>query len=275
MDPVITFEQLELKNAIDLNGGAKDFSGQSFWHYTNKESLYKIFSKTDRVQDYTFRCSKISKVNDLEERQRENADNVFVTCFCNTNSEKIPMWFLYGSLASKGVSIGITPSIMLTFLKSIEFVYAVRDNNYEKLKADSFDVKYGWIYYKKGDGNKVKVNFKGKFYEVKDFDERRSGCYFIKDYVWNYEKEFRIIIIDKQNRKLDYILLPIPEGIVKQIKIKTGKNSDIEEEKLPISKNKIEKSKLKIAINLLKRNKDEILNYIKNLFAQDDLENNC
>lgn len=265
MDPIITFEQMERMNEIDLNGYANDFSLQSFWHYTNGETLYKIFDKNNAVKSYTLLCNKIKKTNDLEERQRENSDNVFLTCFCNTNSEKIPMWYLYGSLTGRGVSIGITAGNMLKFLKSIDFVYATRDKRCEKVELDSVEIKYGWIYYKKVEKNKTKFYFKRNFYEVADFDEQRNDCYFIKDYVWNYEKEFRIVIIDKQNRNFDNILLPIPEKVAKKMKLKIGENHNMQPRKLPIKEEEIEKSKLKIAMDLLNRNKDEVFDYVRRL----------
>lgn len=261
MDPKISFEELESMNEVNLDLRAKDFSKQGFWHYTNSKSLHKIFGKDD-LDDYTILCNRISKMNDLEERERANADNVFVTCFCNTNSEKIPMWFLYGSLNGSGVSIGLTPLNMLELLKSIKYVYGVKDNRHEKIGVDQLEIKYGWVYYRKTERGKTKFNFKGVFLEVFGFDDRRNDCYFIKDYVWNYEKEFRIVIEDKLKREFDKLFLPIPEQIAKEMKLKKGKKCDISDVNLPMSSNKIKDSDLKIDIDLIARNEDEILSWL-------------
>ncbi len=117
----------------------------------------------------------------------------------------------------------------------------------------------------KKERNTTKFYYKGKFYEISNFEEfveQHNDCYFIKEYPWNYEKEFRIVIIDKQKRNFDRILLPFPEEIAKQMKLKTGKNCVADYAKLPISKKQSSKSTLNIKMNLLKKNKYEVLAYI-------------
>lgn len=262
-DKTITFEEAKKLNTVNLKGLAKDFSKQSFWHYTKAQNLPKIFNPGEK--DYTFLCNNLTQMNDLTERSRTNARNVFVFCFCNTESEKIPMWYLYGSLTGNGIAIGFTPSKMLEFLNSINYVYGTRtiDNatSSEKIPINTLDIKYGWIYYVKYERNKTEFYYKQKFYEITDFDTNCNNFYFLKEYAWNYEKEFRIVIIDKENRNFDNILLPIPKNLAKQLKLKVGTTFAHQSYKLPMEGSKIKRSTLKIKMDLLKRFKDEILDY--------------
>lgn len=262
-DNVITFEEAMSMNKIKVDGLAKDFSKQSFWHYTKEQSLPKIFS-TEEV-GYTLLCNRIDKTNDLIEREKVNANNVFVTCFCNTDSEKIPMWYLYGSLTGNGVSIGLTPLQMLNFLKSIDHVYATRKESdaQELVSLETLEIKFGWVYYEKHEYDKTKFFYKQRFYEIKDFSDECKNCYFIKDYPWNYEKEFRIVIIDKENRGFEKLFLPIPKSLAKQMKLKVGQKFSTQKCELPMSANKIKQSELRIDMNLLERHKDEVLDYIE------------
>ncbi len=115
----------------------------------------------------------------------------------------------------------------------------------------------------KEEHKRTKFYYKQKFYEISDYDKNYSDFYFLKDYPWNYEKEFRIVIIDKENRNFDKLLLPIPKTIAKNMTLKVGKNFLPENYDLPMSKSKIKYSSLKIEMNLLERHKDEVLNYIK------------
>lgn len=261
-DQIITFETVKKMNSVDLDGLANAFSKHSFWHYTKKQNLEKIFSSDDDC-GYKLLCNRIDNMNDLTERNRFNAKNVFVTCFCNTDSEKIPMWFLYGSLTSNGVAIGLTPKKMLDFLKSIDFVYAEKKGKIEKYPINTFDINCGWICYKKQEHKKTKFYYRQEFYEISDYDDACNDYYFIKDYEWNYEKEFRIVITDREDRYFDKIFLPIPQTIAKNMKLKTGKSFKCEDYELPMSESKIKLSSLNLEMNLLDRCKDEVLAYIE------------
>ena len=49
-------------------------------------------------------------MNDLREADLHGAEkeDIFVQCFCNSDTEKIPMWYLYGGIVGRGASIGFT-----------------------------------------------------------------------------------------------------------------------------------------------------------------------
>lgn len=265
-DPIITFEQAKNMNTINIDGLAKDFSKHSFWHYTKVQSLAKIFDENET--DYTLLCNRLDNMNDLAERKRLNAQNVFVICFCNTDSEKIPMWYLYASLTGNGVAIGLTPLKMLEFLKSLKYVYGNRKENgeikkRERISLEQLEIKCGWVYYVKYERNKTKFYYNEHFYEISDFDRSCNDFYFLKAYPWNYEKEFRIVVTDKEKRNFDSLSLPIPKEIAKQMKLKKEKKSKITQYSFPMSQSKIRESELDIKMDLLERHKDEVIDYIK------------
>lgn len=65
-------------------------------HYCNFETLKCIF------KNRTLRCSSLdyANLNDLYEKQRigieEYTCNVFISCFCHRQTEKVPFWYDYG-----------------------------------------------------------------------------------------------------------------------------------------------------------------------------------
>lgn len=262
-DKLLTFEDAKKQNTCNLDGRAKDFSKQSFWHYTKIKTLDKIFNREDK-NGYALLCSKLKGVNDSDEQKRENSDNVFLTCFCNSNSEKIPMWYLYGSITGNSAALGITPANMMKFLKSIDYVYGVKGESRDTIHiGDSLKIDYGWVYYVKKEREKTKFYLRREFYEITDFDRKCNDYYFLKNYVWNYEKEFRIVITDVANRGYDEILLPIPAEIARQMKLVVKQKSLIDNKTLPMDKDKIKESALGSEIDLLGRNRDEVLEYAK------------
>ncbi len=102
----ISAVELLQKNKIDLDGNAKDFSQTKFWYYTKVDTVSKI------LESRSFHVSNLARMNDKAEALLHDSDKekVHALCFCNSRSEKIPMWYLYAGLSGKGAAIGITPS---------------------------------------------------------------------------------------------------------------------------------------------------------------------
>ena len=271
------------KNKFDYDGLAKDFAKNGFWHYTKAGCAQKILNVGGcGLQNKSgFLCSPITDMNDETEKKLhgENGQNVFLLCFCNTKSEKIPMWYLYGGITGNGVAIGITPKNMLNFIKSINKVYSVKStenqNNENEFAIDKelvlnhdFDLEWGFVFYKKSKpqkGNKLPaVKFRNFYYDVNGFEKYEKDCYFIKDYCWEYESEFRIIIKNKLGEKIEKVFIPLPEETFKGLKLMFAPESKNEEQKWvpPLEKSKITNSKIGIKMNLLNSNTDEVIKYV-------------
>lgn len=224
------------------------FSRKSFWHYTSAYSAKLI------LNNQYFLTNHLKNVNDLNElKNQKNPELYHILCFCNTDSEKIPMWYLYSGINGDGVAIGYTPGLFKKWINQLE-VYTLDD---KKLENDEFEVKTDWIHYvKKGKSKTVK--YRNKFSQFK-------GCpaYFKKDYPWEFENEFRIVI--KTNEKYDRLILKLPDVILNKLKLKTApEHNDFKFKDL-----KILQSELNIKMNLIHRNADSIILNIDKILTQD------
>ena len=149
-DIVITSKKMIESNQIDINGLAKDFSDTTFWYYTTLETAKLI------LKNKCFYVNNLTNMNDKAEadNHKMTANSIYALCFCNSKSEKIPMWYLYSGLTGRGVSIGITPAVMLEFIRSIENVQGVNDNA-QYLRNKDFDLSAAWVYYREQKTNRV------------------------------------------------------------------------------------------------------------------------
>jgi len=118
---IISADDLLKKNLVDLNCKMSEFAKKPFWYYTSVDTASKVLDKL------CFYVSNLGIMNDLDEAQLHSADKdrVHALCFCNSNTEKISMWYLFAGLAGKGAAVGFTPSVMLEFLHSIDEIYVV------------------------------------------------------------------------------------------------------------------------------------------------------
>lgn len=255
----IKSKRLRDLNTIDINGLAKKFSDRTFWYYTSLETANLI------LQNRCFYINNLTQMNDKEEADIHEltANKIYALCMCNSKSEKIPMWYLYSGLTGKGVSIGFTPAVMLEFIRSIDRVSCVDDKT-ELLKDVGFSLDAAWVYYKEFGTNRV--YFKNKWYSVSDAENFFvDNNVFVKNYSWEYEKEFRIVIKTndppKDSQKLS---ISIPDSIVQKLKIRLAPElsmnvDDLEkfvkrELKGSVVTGNVTKSGLKIRMGLFERN---------------------
>lgn len=298
---ILSAEELRECNIPDLKGRAADFSAYTFWQYTSVGSIRLI------LDGDCFWVNNISNMNDLRESRLHDADkeNIYVQCFCNSGTEKIPMWYLYGGITGKGASIGFTPAVMKEYIKSIQYVTELVKNaegKYipgEQFKiGEGFDLQVGWVFYANERGGnldtshagtapdeaadqdrKIRVNYRGKFVNVQNVDAFLKDNFFIKNYPWEYEKEFRLVFINKTGKKIEKIRIDIPEEfrVKKNRKLKIKMGPEISNSANPADYEKhtepfreldkkynllIQKSDLQINMDLLARNKDSINEYI-------------
>ncbi len=263
-DIVISSNKLKEKNAFELPTKASDFANYTFWYYTS------LSTANDILNSKSIYVSNIANMNDVDEINIHKAtkDLVHCLCFCNSNTEKIPMWYLYAGITGKGVSIGLTPATMLMFIKSIETL-TTTDGKTVLYKGKDFDIEYGWVFYRKTD-NKTKVLYKRKWYHLENQETFEKDNYFIKSYPWEYEKEFRIVIHNKTNTKYDILVVSIAE-IFEKLRIKLAPEITTEEfnELLPslsgfkqFFSSTLQSSDLSINMNLCKRNYMGFVNFI-------------
>ena len=259
----ITSEELKNKNTVNLDGYAIDFSKYTFWYYTRIQTVEKIL-----VNQCIF-VSNLCGMNDLDECNLHKADKdrVHCLCFCNSDSEKIPMWYLYSGIAGQGCSLGITPGLMLKFIRSIKEV-KVPDTNVVLRIGKDFDIEYGWVYYQNAQ-NPTQVRYRNKWYEVVDAENFVKENYFVKSYPWEYEREFRIVFHNKTETVYDKISVDI-SILVGELKLKVAPEfpDEIQKSDLPydgleaIESKKFSHSALKVRMALFNRNYDSFVDYI-------------
>ena len=124
----ITTDAQKLRNhilAANSNVSAAEFAKANFWHYTSLSNAEKIIAGTSPG----FVISSFEQMNDLDEAElhKDELGKLFSLCFCNTDKEKIPMWYMYSDLEGKGVALGLTPARMLKFIHSISEVFPFVD----------------------------------------------------------------------------------------------------------------------------------------------------
>ena len=285
MGKVDFVDSLELRNRNIpiLNGIAKDFSDRSFWYYTSLDGIYRIVGGESKG----FFASNLDVMNDVDEANshRDEKNIVHALCFCCTENEKIPMWYMYSGVAGKGASLGVTPAVMKEFINSLEKIYPVLQNNVEwdkPLKKDvDFDLECGWIFYQDHQ-NKNYFNYRGKKFEVSSFDEFSKNNYFIKKQFWLYENEFRIVIKNKSGKEYEKLYLPLPKEKIENLKVMFGPgfyNFDEsrfvapKHELLKYGINKIGNSNLQIKMDLIHKHFQNFVDEIP-IEISKDKENN-
>ena len=267
----ISSSNLLAKNPAKLPVHAKDFSRYSFWQYTRLELADLILSAG------SFRISNLNGMNDLDEAKMHetNRDRVFVLCFCNSDTEKIPMWYLYSGLTGKGAAIGFTPGNMLKWLKSIQrgeiTIRGIKagqkkDEGKVLMVENDIDFKFGWVYYQPK-AEPQRLFYRNKWYCTDDVDAFQKDNYFIKYYPWEYEREYRLVFITEE--PYEAIFVDIPEEINNAAKVKLAPELTEAEVKNHRCLKKIGQSLkpaysgLSIRMNLFNRNKQCLLDYIK------------
>ena len=243
-----------------------EFSDYSFRYYTTQKTLKNVLSREGAY----FFVSNYSVMNDQDEAKlHENEkDRIHSLCFSNTDNESIPMWYLYSGLLGKGACLRFTPSLMMDFIKTIDIIHPVREDysvntDIELKNGIDFEIKFGWVFYfDKGQD----LFYRNKWYRIEDsIDAFFSQNYFLKKYPWYYEREFRIVIINKSDSIHNKFAVPIKDNIIssKNLSIILAPESQETDETFWLERGfNTKKSDMNISMSLLARNREEIYSYI-------------
>ena len=268
----ITAKELRGKNPPKVSENLEISSSYTFWNYTSIGNL------NDILKSGYFFAGNLATMNDKNEKELHpnNSESVHALCFCNSNTEKIPMWYLYGGITGKGCALGVTPAKMRDWIRMIKEVYVVvgKKADTEQVLSVGKDVSLecGWVFYRKG---KSEIFYRNKWHRIaeKDYDKFENDNFFIKDYPWEYEREFRILIKNKTGKNHDRLAIKIPEKIYPSLKLRLA--PELTEEKFQSEvkdlegfqkffiSSKAKESDLKISMDLLNRNKERIHKYVE------------
>lgn len=179
-------------------------STTKFSHFTSTENARKILSSG------TFYLSKFNSMNDLSEAKLhdDDKDKVFSLSFCHSESLNIPLFYLYGGIDGKGCRLQFTPTKINDIIAN-NTVHFVNKNNVclrKPVNKSSYSIDCDWIHYVTSNGHCEYKNDEKRRYEsfenavetLKNVDKH----YFIKNLIWKFEKEFRIIV--KFNEPINY-----------------------------------------------------------------------
>ncbi len=229
----------------------------AYCHYTTLDTVQKILNGK-----YIY-ASNVKNANDTDERKRHLDDKTskFFICFCASDTEKIPLWCIYSGISGGGARIRLTKGEMRKFIESIKYAYVVEkgkpDTNRKLENGKDFTVEYGYIYYVKSERN---YKYQNKYF-YEDYDKDKIND-FLKNYEWEYENEFRIMIsLTKYQEKLDNIAIPINCNF--GIMLAPSAATDDNKAKFA-DKYKIEESKIGLEMNLVEKNYSGFIAYISN-----------
>lgn len=251
----------------------KKLSHKNYCYYS---SIYGIDSI---LGNQFFWLSSPSLVNDKNET---NDENEFFLCFSATDSENIPMWYLYGGIDGKGARITLKNSLMKKFISELEqkksvFLVQYKDENYSAIIEKTpikYELKCSDVLYLSNYENNSPCRIKYNNHTNNSFpseqysklNKKFKGA--VKAVPWFYEKEFRIRIsisnedAAKVNKDCRFkIALTFSDDILSDMDIMTGPEQT---EQIDISKldgfsgflqKKIRKSRYtgEIQMNLNKR----------------------
>ena len=264
----ISARELFEKNPTTLPDQASKFSKATFWYYTRLSTADRILNSC------SFRVGNLAEMNDLDESRLhiENQNHVFALCFCNSNKEKIPMWYLYSGIAGNGAALGLTPSKMIGLIRSIKTVKGMicKDPVAELVIGNDIELQYGWIFYRRQDSPE-NILYRNKWYSVDNSQQFEKNNYFLKAYPWEYEREFRIVFINHTNTEYDALSVSIPRELRDSVKVKLA--PELSKEKLMKINNlncigrmpqfQPTYSNLSINMNLFHRNCKSLPEYLK------------
>lgn len=249
----ISAVELRKKNPSTIPYYAKDFSRSGFWHYTTLDTARKI------LDSECIYASNLASMNDLDEICLHESMKEFVhcVCFCNSNTEKIPMWYLYSGISGQGAAIRFTPGEIRKLLLSIKTV-TTPEQDVVLYQGKDFDLHYGWIYYREPTSH-VRIMYRRQWYTVDDSEQFETDNYFIKAYPWEYEKEFRIVLINKTGNPYERLVIDFG-NIKKKKEILLGPEyhdeCEIKSDSESAEQIKYKKSKLGIKMDLVSRNEN-------------------
>ncbi|MBQ8289372.1 MAG: hypothetical protein IJY01_00680 [Clostridia bacterium] len=238
-----------------------------FCHYTSLDALKKI------IKNKEIWASSFETFNDSHERKlHEGNKRSFVFCVCCSKSEQIPLWYLYSG-GTNGGRFRITPASLIKLIKSIKTVYPVingiRDGERPMHLGIDFTVEFGWVYYSRGDGF---VNHRTDNYIMgrRNLELFVKDNLYLKDYEWNYEKEFRIIVNFVRDVEFERIAIPLDTRLIADILLSPECDDGKVKKEDCFPDFKVSKSQIGCYITILSKYKEDIPDYLKALAEKAD-----
>ena len=220
----IKFPSLEVYSGIADYLKQQSYSeGRKYYcHYTTLKNAESILKNNE------IWLSSVKKFNDREDAKQFDVNkHYFAFCLCSQKLENIPMWYLYSGMNGKGARLRFTINKIKKLIE--EGTYELYDKNDDtvltSIPIDAMKITFQDVIYvlEKTSGA---ITLKCNGINNRNFDNtiltklKNKNIGFIKDYLWNYEKEIRLVVQITDDDIISYFKTQ-KEYVIK-LKPKTG-----------------------------------------------------
>lgn len=183
----------------------KAFKHTNYYHYSDIEGIKGILnSKKLWISSMCFS-------NDCTEHNRfgDETYRYFQFCFSTGTTENLPLWFLYSGINGNGARISFDKKVIkdLCDFKNInlELIDTSNDKKLEQLVPNkNCSVEFKDVIYRVQEGKKFRLKYNNQVNNNFSIDEmyefEKKNPAFVKDIIWFYEKETRILIKVSSNK---------------------------------------------------------------------------
>lgn len=180
-----------------------------YCHYTTQDNARNILC------DGSILLSKFESMNDqMEYEHHKNDQNkVFSACFCHSEAFNIPLFYLYGGIDGKGCRVQFSKARLNEIIKNGHIYYVNKSKKTIKKAIDpsKYHIYMDYIYYVTSNGYCKHEGEEKEYGSLENFlqvmGEKR---FFVKNPIWKFEKEYRIIVVFDEDIKYDKIALCFP-----------------------------------------------------------------
>lgn len=208
------FKEISTADEISALIEKKAYTHTQYYHYSQLEGIKGI------LNDQKLWVSSMCFSNDTTEHSRFGNDTYyyFQLCFSTGTTENLPLWFLYSGTNGKGarISFGKKTINNLIDFKNMhaELIDIQGGNRTTLIDGDNCHMEFKDIIYRKKELNKYRLKYNTQVndsFPIEEMDKvERNNKAFIKEIIWYYEKETRLLI--RVDEKL------IDKGLFKDVK---------------------------------------------------------
>lgn len=247
------FKKVTTADQLDEYFLGREYSHSGFFHYTTISAVNSI------LRGHSFWVGCIADCNDdLDKAQFDSPKEFYSLCFSTGVNENLPLWYLYSGIDGMGARIRLTQSTIKSIIDNGKYVLYEYDNKTKQPATELMVLESGVtmrrafrdVIYRKENPDKDTIdlkyntmtNYEVPKAEMAEYARRHPG--FLKEIIWYYEKETRLIIqlIGEAKRIIqpdkDYkIILTFDETLTKHFNITFAPNIRAEEKEAHIENN--------------------------------------
>lgn len=214
----------------------KEKNHTHYYHYSSIDAIDNI------LKEKAIRVSSMTTSNDITEHRCFGADTYtkFQLCFSTGTTENLPLWFLYAGVNGTGARIDFPKSTIQDFMNPTNMHLSLCDSSTNELITDlkigkNCRIQFLDVIYREKEGCAYRVKYNNRMFtklpatEFGNYEQSHRG--FIKDIIWFYEKETRLIVdvrpdlldrslfFDAMETAPYYLRLSIPDDVYQKISI--------------------------------------------------------